>query len=48
MMFAINNGASKKMMLGQPSLFRFSRYFNRAQKQDQTYKTDMSAYQYKP
>ena len=46
MMFAFN-GASKKLQTCQAA-FRFSRYFNRAQVQDQTYKTDMTAYQYKP
>lgn len=47
------SGASKKLqtqsatLLNKPT-FGFSRYFNRAQIQNSNYKTDMTAYHYKP
>ena len=41
------NKRGTSILLNSPSM-SFARYFNRAQEQDFKYKTDMTAYQYKP
>lgn len=41
------NKRGTSLLLNSPSM-SFARYFNRAQEQDFKYKTDMTAYQYKP
>jgi len=41
------NKKGTALLLNSPSM-SFARYFNRAQTQDYKFKTDMTAYQYRP
>ena len=43
----VHKTTNAALLFAQPSM-SFARYFNRAQQQDFKYKTDMTAYQYRP